>query len=113
MTISGSVWNNVVQVNLEGRFDASTAPAVEQYLRDCIAKGFTRVVLNMAGVVYIASAGLRVVLAMTKEIRITHKGDLRIAALPDSVAKVFELSGLYSVLHIYDDVTSANQSFLA
>ena len=113
MTITGSVWNSVVQINLDGRFDASTAPAVEQYIRDCITRGLIHVTLNMTMVQYIASAGLRVVLAMAKELRLTHKGDLRIAALPDSVAKVFELSGLYTVLKIYDDVGSANQSYLS
>lgn len=111
MNISGQVWNNVVQINLDGRFDAATAPAVEQYIRDCIGRGLTHVVLNMSNVQYIASAGLRVVLAMTKELRLTHKGDLRVAALPESVAKVFELSGLFSVIRIFDDVSTATQSF--
>jgi len=113
MTITGSIIGSVVQINLDGRFDASTAPAVEQYINDCIARGLIRVTLNMAGVAYIASAGLRVVLAKTKELRLTHKGDLRIAALPESVAKVFELSGLYSVIRIYEDVNGANASFAA
>jgi anti-anti-sigma factor len=112
MNISGQVWNNVVQINLDGRFDAATAPAAEQYIRDCIARGFVNVVINMTSVQYIASAGLRVVLAMTKELRLTHHGDLRVAALPVPVAKVFELSGLYGVIRIFDDVPTATQSFL-
>jgi len=112
VTITGTVWNNIVQVNLSGRFDAATAPAVEQYLKDCISRGYIRVVLNMADVQYISSAGLRVVLAMTKELRLGHKGDLRIAALNESVSKVFELSGLYSVLKIFEDIAGANQSFV-
>ncbi len=111
MNISGQVWNNVVQINLNGRFDAATAPAVEQYIHDCVGRGLFNVVLNMVGVQYIASAGLRVVLAMTKELRLTHHGDLRVAALPDSVAKVFELSGLLSVIRTFDDVPTATQSF--
>jgi len=65
----------------------------------------------MANVPYISSAGLRVILAVVKELRRDNKGDLRIANSQKTVSKVFDISGLNNVLGIFENPDSAVQSF--
>ena len=110
MNITEYFENNVSFLYLEGRFDSNTSWKVERHIRDRIGQNISKFLLNM-GVPFIASSGLRVVLAMTKELRQKHRGDLRLSALQATVSKVFELSGLYNVLKIYDEVQDAAASF--
>jgi anti-sigma B factor antagonist len=65
--------NNVSFIYLDGRFDGNTSWKVEQHIRDRIGQSISKFVLNMEGVPFIASSGLRVVLAMTKELRQKHR----------------------------------------
>ena len=112
MEIKENVMGTVSQVLLEGRFDADTSETVEQFLRERIEKGIHRFVLDMEKVSFIASAGLRVVLVYARELRQKHQGDLRISSLQPNVKKVFEISGLNSVLRVFDDADTASGSFL-
>ncbi|QTA91079.1 STAS domain-containing protein [Desulfonema magnum] len=111
MNITENVQGNVHQVYLEGRFDADTADKVEEFIRKKIKKKISHFVLDMENVSFIASAGLRVVIVLAKELRGEHKGDLYVAALQPSVYRVFEISGLNNVLSIFDDTETATQSF--
>lgn len=111
MKITEYFENNVSFLYLEGRFDGNTSWQVEQHIRDRIGQSISKFVLNMEGVPFIASSGLRVVLAMTKELRQKHRGDLRISGLQPTVSKVFELSGLFNVLKIFNEVEDAAASF--
>lgn len=111
MQISDTMQDNVCQVSLEGRFDANTAGYIEQFLRGRMGEGCKRFVLDMENVPFVASAGLRVVLVIAKELRQQDHGDLRIAALQPNVNKVFEISGLKNVLQLFDTVDEATQSF--
>lgn len=111
MNITENAVGDVSQIHLDGRFDADTCGVVEDFIRAKIAnEGTHRFVLNMEKVPFIASAGLRVVLVFAKELR-QSQGDLCLAALQPNVHRVFEISGLNNVLHIFDDMEAATQSF--
>lgn len=111
MNITENVQEDVNQVYLDGRFDANTSGAVEQHINTRIQEGVHRFILNLEKVQYIASAGLRVILATTKILRQQHDGDLRIACLQPNVARVFEISGLNNVLRIFENMETAMQNF--
>jgi stage II sporulation protein AA (anti-sigma F factor antagonist) len=112
MKITESMKDNVSQVNLEGRFDAHTSETVDAYIREKMEKGSHQFVLNMEKVPFIDSAGLRVVLVITRDLRGKYQGDLRVTMLQPAVNKVFEISGLNNVIRIFEDDTTAVQSFL-
>ena len=111
MEIRENVQGNVSQIDLEGRFDANTCEEVEQFVREIIENGKHNLVLNMEKVPFTASAGLRVILVIAKELRKDHEGDLRIASPQPNVSKVFEISGMNNVLRIFDSLEAAIQSF--
>ncbi|MBN2466619.1 MAG: STAS domain-containing protein [Deltaproteobacteria bacterium] len=112
MKITENVQNNVSRIFLDGRFDANTCGEVEQFIRKRIDDGMHYFVLDMENVSFIASAGLRVVLVIAKELRNTSRGDLCIASPQPNVRKVFEISGIDNVLQIHEDVERAAKGFL-
>ncbi len=111
MEITENLKDNISQVNLVGRFDADSCENVEQFVRERMDNGIHDFVLDMEKVNFIASAGLRVVLVIARELRRDYQGDLRLAYLQPNVSRVFEISGLNNVLRIFDDMETAVQSF--
>ncbi len=111
MKIEESISKDVSSVKLNGRFDANTSDAVENFIRERIGKGCSRFVLNMENVSFISSAGLRVVIIIARELRNQHQGDLHIAVLQPSVKRVFEISGLNNILKMFDDEQTATEDF--
>lgn len=101
----------IVIVGLRGRMDSNTARLVEEKLLGLIDAGDSRMVVDCAGLDYISSAGLRVLLMAAK--RTTQvKGKLVLAALNDDVKQVFELTGFSSIFQICgsrEDAISAQQ----
>ncbi len=79
-----------------GRLNAGTAPAAEDALTEAIDAGASRIVLNLAGVDLITSAGLRILVATSKKLS-RQKGKLVLCELQSGVLHVLEISGLLTI----------------
>ncbi len=107
MTIKPEHEDKRCVLHLEGRIDANSAPELEGAIRKEMDDGFERIVLEMAEVHFVASAGLRVVLVIAKDLRQRGTGSLRLVALQPNVKKVFEISGLVNFLNIHENLEDA------
>src|SRR5262249_55881335 len=85
----------VVVFGASGRIDASNAGLLEERVLGLIARGERRLVLDLAGVDYMSSAGLRVCLLAAKQLA-GIQGKLALASLQDRVAEVFKIAGLFT-----------------
>lgn len=83
-------------LRLKGRLDAVTSDRLQQHLSGLVRER-ARVVLDLGGVDYVSSAGLRVLLAAHDDLE-RGGGRLILAAIQDYVAEVLEVAGLDSVL---------------
>ena len=81
---------------LEGRLDTLTAPEAEEVFNQ-MAERFKKIVLNMAGLEYVSSAGLRTLkrlhMAMKKK-----NGSLVLTNVRKMVMEVFEMTGFAGLL---------------
>ena len=68
LDLSDRTTNDVTIVDLDGKMNTSTSPDADAYLSQLIAGGSNKLLLNMMGVDYISSSGLRVVLATGKKL---------------------------------------------
>lgn len=100
---------DLVQVN--GRIDSSTAPQLEKTLQSIIDDGRFRIVVDMGGVEFMSSAGLRTLLSAAKQVRRFNRGDLRLASVQTKVKKAFELAGLDELFKFYENDVDAVGSF--
>ncbi|EHL99970.1 STAS domain protein [Acetobacteraceae bacterium AT-5844] len=80
---------------LEGRLDTATVPAVEQDLL-ALVKG-KGLVLDLSGVRFVSSAGLRVLLKAAKAARAGGSG-FAACGLQPAVHEVFEIGGFLQII---------------
>jgi anti-anti-sigma factor len=109
MDIEQKESEGVPVVAVAGRLDAVTAPELESKLE---ANHEAHLILDLAKLEYISSAGLRVILAAAKRQR-NNKGDLYVAGLMAGVLKVFEISGFDTILSIVDSEEAALKAIQA
>jgi len=95
-----------VVVAVSGRLDAVTAPEFEAALNTSILQGNLRYVVDLDGLEYISSAGLRGILVIAKLLR-GKGGLLRFANVRGAVREVFDISGFCSILTIDESVDVA------
>ena len=81
----------------EGRIDTLSAPELEKKLVEILG-GVTELVLDMAKVEYVSSAGLRVILKIQKIM--LRQGKMKLISVNESVMEVFEITGFSDILNI-------------
>jgi anti-anti-sigma factor len=85
--------NDYAIVTVRGDLDAQTAARLWRYLSDLMLQGRHHIVLDLAGMVLIDSAGVDVLLrASTRAHR--DGGDLVLQSVRPTVAEVLDLAGL-------------------
>ena len=85
---------------LTGRMDATTANVFEEACRALLNAGAKKIVVDLGGIAYISSAGLRVILSMVKASKGTA-ATLAFCSMQTMVAEVFRISGFSSMLPVY------------
>jgi anti-anti-sigma factor len=107
-------------LGLTGRLDTETAVDVELALQDLLAAGERQFLIDLTGIGYVSSAGLRVLLSLAKQLD-GGKGSLKLCGLNASVKQVFEVAGFSKLFTILPDraavlkalPSSATQAFKA
>lgn len=97
-------------ITISGRVDSSNASQLEEVLTNVVDEGQKNLVLDLSGLDYLSSAGLRHLVGTLKECR-KRGGDLRIADPSERVDEVLRMAGLKSLFATYGDTTSAVGSF--
>ena len=85
---------------IAGRVDTATAPDLEKAINREIELGHRKILLDFAGVSYISSGGLRVLLATAKKLR-TPADRFALCSLGAEVHKVLMLAGFTTIFSIY------------
>ncbi|HEX3027267.1 MAG TPA: STAS domain-containing protein [Clostridia bacterium] len=84
-------------LELEGRLDTTTSKQLEAELGTSFV-GKKEVILDFAKLVYLSSAGLRVLLAAQK--LMNKQGSMVIKNVNDTIMEVFEITGFADILTI-------------
>ena len=97
MTISKERKENALVLALEGRLDTATAPDLEKELKESLG-GVSELTLDFAGLEYISSAGLRVLLSAQKTMN--KQGGMKVKNVNETIAEIFEVTGFTDILTI-------------
>lgn len=101
----------VVIVDLSGRLTmGEPCAALRDEVRDQTQQGYCRILLNLAEVTYIDSAGLGELTAAYTSVKNRH-GELKLMNLTKRVHDVMQITKLYTVFEVYDDEKQAIASF--
>jgi anti-sigma B factor antagonist len=110
LNISTENYKRAAVITVSGRVDSSNAAEFDAALKNALAEGHHNLVIELSGVNYMSSAGLRAIVAAHRE---SHKkgGDVCLASPSERVAEVLSLAGLQSVFTVYPDTLAAVGSF--
>jgi anti-sigma B factor antagonist len=101
-----------VLLALSGSVDSLTSEQLTLRLNSHLSEATPRMILDLSQVGYVSSAGLRSLLIAVKQAR-RFGGDVRLAAVNDSVHNVLVMSGFTSILKTFPSVTEAALGFSA
>ncbi len=84
-------------IELTGRLDTTTSPELDKTLNEDISDT-KNLILNIKGIEYISSAGLRVLLGAQKKMQ--KVGTMKLTNVREEVMDVFEMTGFSEILTI-------------
>jgi len=102
---------DVTVVDITGRITLGEESAkVRETVSNLLSEGHVKILLNLAGVNFIDSSGLGMLVASVASVR-KAGGEMKLAKLTDKVDDLMEVTRLYTVFDIADDEASALASF--
>ena len=97
MTIEKKVDGTQMELLIEGRLDTTTSPQLEAELKRSIG-GVEALLIDMADLAYVSSAGLRVLLSAQKVMN--RQGSMTIRNVSPEIMEIFEVTGFVDILNI-------------
>jgi anti-anti-sigma factor len=97
-------------LRVSGYVDTTTSPDLERRLQALLREHRFHIVVDLAGVEYISSAGWGIFISEIREIR-ENGGDLKLAGMIPDVKEVFDLLEFENILKAYGDADLAVASF--
>jgi anti-sigma B factor antagonist len=110
MDITISEMKRVTLIEVNGRIDSTNATKLGEGLNEQIDAGRHQLVIDLAQVDYMSSAGLRELVAAVKKLRKLN-GDLRVASPSPRVREVLDLAGLDSIFQMFTTQVEAVGSY--
>jgi anti-anti-sigma factor len=110
MRIAQRIEGDVTVFLPEGRIDTQAATELDDTLQAAVSAGSNNLVVDMAGVDYISSAGLRTLAAVLVKSR-GEGGDLKLSGLNERVTRVLKIVGFDVLMSIHDTSEAAIADF--
>lgn len=98
--------DNALVVAITGRLDAVTAPELDVQCAQWLKADQTKVVVDLSGLEYISSAGLRSILSAAKQLK-TAGGGIAFCGLSGMVLEVFSVSGFTGLFPVHGSMDEA------
>ena len=112
MEITQRVEGDITVFLPAGRIDTLAADEMDQALQSAVSAGSHNIVVDISGVDFICSLGLRALAAVLGRCR-EQGGDMKIAALTERVARVFRIIGFDALMSVHDTPEAAISEFSA
>ena len=110
MAVQVSKNGEVGIVRISGKLDTQSFPEAQSQLTRLVEEGTRKILVDLKGLVYISSAGLRVLLSTAKLLE-SNGGEIRICSLNDFVEEVFEISGFSTIFQVFGSEAEAMDGF--
>jgi anti-sigma B factor antagonist len=97
--------DDIAHARLSGEFDYSSEAEFSEQLGKVVKNGVRRVVVDLRGLTFIDSSGIRAVLSAWRRSR-NHDIEFALVPGPDQVRQVLSLTGIDRVIPVIDDPAS-------
>jgi len=112
LALEASHWHNgtILVLQPKGRFEAPNTGAFEAPIRERILSGDRNIIIDMAEVEAIDTAGVHSLLAIAAQM-VVHHGKLVVCGLENNILSLFKITAFDQVVEIADDYEDALESF--
>lgn len=110
MNITEREQNGITIFTIEGRVDSEGAVDLDLALQTATSEGKYKLILEMAEVRYINSAGLRTLADILTQAQ-ENNGDLKLVDLNPKVQRVFQIIGFDKFFDLHETVEDAAAAF--
>lgn len=97
-------------VSLVGKLDVNLSVSIEAELEQLVESGSHYLILELSGIEYLSSSGIRVFISIMRKIK-DKNGRLVLACVPDIIKKILKTVELEDLFEVYDSVDDAVASF--
>lgn len=101
---------DITTVSVKGSVDALTAAELTKTINRQFEDKHVNLVIDLTGLEFMSSAGLRSLLGAVKESR-SQGGDLRIVSTNPGIDKVLKMSGFHNIAKVFTSRADALASF--
>jgi anti-anti-sigma factor len=108
MNVIEEIRNDIIILKLEGRLDATTSSQIESKVASITESGKNKVIFNLQNMDYLSSAGMRVLLSVSKKFK-SLNGKFIVCCLNDEVLEIIKMAGFNQILHIVSSEDKALQ----
>ena len=109
ITVDSRAVGDWLVVDVDGEVDVFTAPKLREAILGPLADGKEKLIVNLAGVAFMDSTGLGVLVGGLKRVK-EREGTLALAGAHGTVLRVLNVTGLNAVFPMYDSVETAVKS---
>ncbi|MBI5266208.1 MAG: STAS domain-containing protein [candidate division Zixibacteria bacterium] len=100
----------VSHVRVDGVIDTLTASELEEVIDSLLKRHRYRIVIDLAGVDYISSAGWGIFISHIRDVR-ANNGDIKLSGMVSDVYEIFQLLEFDNILQAFASVDEATRSF--
>jgi len=111
LAVSTNQYRRCDLISLNGRVDSDTAGQLREAFEAITEAGRFKIVLNLAGVPFMSSAGFRVLIETIKICKRFNRGNLILAEVPDPIQNALQLAGLDAIFTTFAKEVEAVASF--
>ncbi|WP_033828499.1 anti-sigma F factor antagonist [Bacillus andreraoultii] len=91
---------HILVVRLSGELDHHTADTVRDQVSQAMEEGEVKyLIVNLESLTFMDSSGLGVILGRYKQIKQIN-GEMIVCSVPPSIERLFNMSGLFKIVHI-------------
>jgi anti-sigma B factor antagonist len=102
MEINVKTVEGIIVVEIDGDIDEKTAPQVQEQVSPLVQPN-CKIILNMAKVYYLSSAGLRFIMTTYRQVS-NNNGQILLAGLLTPIKMTMSTTGFLRFLAVYDTV---------
>jgi anti-anti-sigma factor len=110
LTIQGEWKGGVLVAQTAGRVDGSNAREFQEALETLLSDNVTALLLDLEQLSYISSAGLRVILLVSRQLQ-SRDGKLGVCSLSEPISEVFSISGFDKIISTHTAQADALAAF--
>lgn len=107
MEVSTQQFTHCDLINVVGRVDSSNAPRLTETFNAIFDESRFKIVVNMAELEYMSSAGFRALIAAQRNCKRYNRGEVVLVNVPANIYSALELAGFTTLFQLFTDVTTA------